>query len=185
MHTQPTIQFAAIAAAIIGTLWVGVSGSGPRRTVGPQHTAAVEADGRGTTHADGHGAGGERQTRGVVGTNLVHATPVSTSFQNAEWINRLGWRESRNMDNAFGDHGKAHGRYQFTAAAWHDTSQWRKKRGMAVHPFSKAHDAAIATAYVVSWFQCNRERFRAKTGHEPTIEQLFRIHRMGFFGASK
>lgn len=191
MNTQPTIEFAAIAAAIIGTLWASVPAVKPAQ------------DG-------GHGVGGDLRTRGVVtATNLAHATaPSASSARGIErvestrlgvlsssrtehhaatiyppaWVKELGRRESNNMDSAIGDGGKAHGRYQFTRAAWDDTTKWRSKHGLSTYSFTNAHNEAIATQYVVSWFQLNRERYTAKHGHEPTIATLMEIHRRGLHG---
>lgn len=194
MQAQPTFEFSAILAAIIGTLWVSV----------PTPSNA--------TRAAVNGPGGELRSGRVVGTttptNFLHATrsgSLSASgiergesprqatlsarsehlmprFQRPAWAIELGRRESNNMDDAIGDHGKAHGRYQFTAAAWRDTTEWRKKHGLSTYQFTHAHNEAIATQYVVSWFQLNRERYTAKHGHEPTIATLMEIHRRGLHG---
>lgn len=193
MQAQPTFEFSAILAAIIGTLWVSV----------PTPSQ--------TTRAAVTGPGGELRSGRVVesttSTNFLHATLSGSpsahgierreslrqgspprrehhaaSFQHPAWAIELGRRESRNMDDATGDHGKAHGRYQFTAAAWHDTTEWRRKHGLSTYQFTHAHNEAIATQYVVSWFQLNRERYTAKHGHEPTIATLMEIHRRGLHG---
>lgn len=191
MQSQPTFEFAAIAAAIIGTLWIGVPAVSPRIQDG------------------GHGVGGELRTRGVVtATNLAHATaPSAFSARGIErgenprqgalspriehhaatiyppaWTRELGRRESNNMDSAIGDHGRSHGRFQFTKETWDYTTTWRVKNGLATYSFNHAHDQAIATHYAVSLAQINGKQFEAKFGRQPTAEETMAMHRFGFHG---
>lgn len=193
MQAQPTFEFSAILAAIIGTLWVSV----------PTPSQ--------TTRAAVTGPGGELRSGRVVesttSTNFLHATLSGSpsahgierreslrqgspprrehhaaSFQHPAWAIELGRRESRNMDDAIGDHGRSHGRFQFTKETWDYTTTWRAKHGLATYSFKHAHNQDIATNYAVSLAQINGKQFEAKFGRQPTAEETMAMHRFGFHG---
>lgn len=190
MHSQPTIEFTAILAAIVGTLWVSlpVKPSTNTRTPAGVHGIAGELRTGGRNLLDETRAGLPFRAAGIERTENVRQDSSSRTehqrphFEHPAWAIELGRRESNNMDAAIGDRGAAHGRYQFTKAAWADTSAWRAKRGLDVKPFTMAHNDEAATGYLISWFQLNRERWVRLHRREPTMEQLFEIHRRGFEG---
>ena len=71
---------------------------------------------------------------------------------------------------------------QFFPAAWADTSRWRRAHGLAVYPYSLAHDVEAGYTYAVSWLTLNEDRLRAALGRQPTIGELYAAHQLGFAG---
>jgi hypothetical protein len=71
---------------------------------------------------------------------------------------------------------------QFFPAAWADTSRWRRAHGLAVYPYSLAHDLEAGYTYATSWLTLNEDRLRAALGRQPTIGELYAAHQLGFAG---
>jgi len=71
---------------------------------------------------------------------------------------------------------------QFFPAAWADTSRWRRAHGLAVYPYSLAHDLEAGYTYATSWLTLNEDRLRAALGRPPTIGELYAAHQLGFAG---
>lgn len=99
-----------------------------------------------------------------------------------QWLEELSALESGNRDDAVGDHGMAIGRFQFTRAAWEDTSRFRRKHSLETYPYERATNASQARVYVASWLQLGAERYAARFSQDPTQRELFEIHRYGFAG---
>ena len=74
------------------------------------------------------------------------------------------------------------GLVQFFPAAWADTSRWRRAHGLAVYPYSLAHDLEAGYTYASSWLTLNEDRLRAALGRQPTIGELYAAHQLGFAG---
>ena len=71
---------------------------------------------------------------------------------------------------------------QFFPAAWADTSRWRRAHGLAVYPYSLAHDLEAGYTYATSWLTLLEDRLRAALGRQPTIGELYAAHQLGYAG---
>jgi hypothetical protein len=74
------------------------------------------------------------------------------------------------------------GLVQFFPAAWADTSRWRRAHGLAVYPYSLAHDLEAGYTYATSWLTLNEDRLRTALGRQPTIGELYAAHQLGYAG---
>ena len=79
-----------------------------------------------------------------------------------------------------GDGGRAHGTWQMHAAAWKDTTAYRKRRGEQTWSYKFAHDAKVAKIYARDYLTMLENQLRSASRREPTAEMVYAAYNMGF-----
>jgi len=112
---------------------------------------------------------------------LILASAICLSAVTPAQVDAIIRVESAGNPAAVGRLGER-GLCQFFPAAWADTSRWRRAHGLAVYPYSLAHDLEAGYTYANSWLTLNEDRLRAALGRPPTIGELYAAHQLGFAG---
>jgi len=98
------------------------------------------------------------------------------------FIDLLSWRESRNNDDAVGDHGDSLGRFQMSSAAWADVNSLRRSQRLPEFQHGFAFDPGISREYALQYLGILDRQFHRTFGREPSEAQLLSIYRKGFNG---
>ena len=98
-------------------------------------------------------------------------------------IERISYRESRNNDDAIGDHGDSLGRFQMSSAAWADVNSLRRSQRLPEFQHGFAHDPGIGREYCVQFLHILNSHFHRTFGRDATETELLRMYRKGFSGS--
>ena len=107
--------------------------------------------------------------------------PVLGCADECKLVNAIAKVESGYSDEAVGDEGRAHGRYQLTRRYIKDVNTFYG----AGYTLKDAHDVTKATEIVHLYLSYWGRKYTAKTGMLPTCEVLARIHNGGPRGWEK
>ena len=110
----------------------------------------------------------------TLGHGLISASP--------NFIDRLSWLESRNNDEAIGDHGDSLGRFQMSSAAWADVNSLRRSQRLPEFQHGFAHDPGISREYCVQYLHILSQQFHRTFGRDANEAELLRMYRRGFAG---
>jgi len=117
----------------------------------------------------------------LISANAVLNEQVTDSSVDMDiFIETLGIVESDNNDNAVGDNGNALGRYQIWKIYWQDAVEFDPSIGGEYEDVTNPDYARkIVEAYM------SRYATKKRLGHEPTFEDMARIHNGGPNGHKK
>lgn len=79
-----------------------------------------------------------------------------------------------------GDGGRAQGAWQMHAAAWKDTTAFRRRQGQPVWSYGHAHTPAVARLYARDYLTILERQLRGALGQEPTGALLYAAYNVGF-----
>lgn len=85
-------------------------------------------------------------------------TVGATDLIQAIELQETGAWATAHRDRLVGDHGQAHGRYQFHRRAWEDVSRARRAHGLAAYGFADAHNAVRAREYALGYIEILKSR---------------------------
>lgn len=88
--------------------------------------------------------------------------------------------ESSGGRQLVGDGGRAHGAWQMHAAAWKDTTAFRRRQGQPVWSYRDAHNPAVARLYARDYLTILEQQLRGALGQEPTGQLLYAAYNVGF-----
>ena len=111
----------------------------------------------------------------AVGGTQSQAAVVTDAFLEA-----VAQIESSGGRYTIGDGGRAHGTWQMHAAAWKDTTAYRKRRGEPVWSFSQAHNTTVARFYARDYLTILENQLRKALRRDPTPEMVYAAYNMGF-----
>jgi hypothetical protein len=88
--------------------------------------------------------------------------------------------ESSGGRHLVGDGGRAHGAWQMHAAAWKDTTAFRRRQGQPVWSYRHAHHPEVARLYARDYLTILEQQLRGALGREPTGQLLYAAYNVGF-----
>ena len=78
-----------------------------------------------------------------------------------------------------GDNGKANGWWHMHAAAWRETTAWRRQQALPIWSYSAAHDPAVARLYARDYLSILEKRLSNRFD-EVTPEMIYAAYNIGF-----
>ena len=119
----------------------------------------------------------------ITTTLIIMATTTLSAIEPSErFMDALAKVESNCNAYAIGDKGKARGAFQMWKVAWTDVSNYRRERGLKVHPYRYAHDPHMARVYAQNYAELQRSRMIKATGRDPNAGELYALYNLGYAG---
>jgi len=108
------------------------------------------------------------------------ATHLRATVITDEFLDAIAQIESCGGRYLVGDGGRAHGSWQMHASAWHDVTEFRKRRGNPVWSFLRAHEDEVARLYARDYLTIIEAQLRNALGRDPSAEMIYAAYNMGF-----
>ena len=115
----------------------------------------------------------------ILVTTLLLSSPVDETYAKEDLLDAMCQVESNCDSDEVGDDGDSIGAYQIQYAYWLDATEFSGIGGDYEDVLNKEYARKIVLAY---W---NRYATKKRLGHEPTLEDMARIHNGGPNGFKK
>jgi hypothetical protein len=110
----------------------------------------------------------------------LNAAPLHAGVVSDGYIDAVAQLESSGGRWTIGDGGRANGTWQMHAAAWRDTTEYRKRKGLPVWDYSHAHERVASRQYVRDYLAILENQLRSALRRPPTPQELYAAYNVGF-----